>query len=94
MRVCCRCKIREAIVNKNRWCRECKRDYDRDYWSKTKSIRNERKKENSNKIKIRNRQFLWNYLLLHPCVDCGNSNPIVLQFDHIDKKLLNIKNFA
>ncbi len=37
---------------------------------------------NEEKIK-RNKEYILNYLLEHPCVDCGQSNTIVLEFDHV-----------
>ena len=27
--------------------------------------------------------YIFEYLLSHPCVDCNEADPIVLQFDHI-----------
>lgn len=36
----------------------------------------------SNKRRERNMQYIYDYLKGHPCIDCGESDFVVLQFDH------------
>lgn len=40
-------------------------------------------KECRNASRINSIQYIHEYLSTHPCVDCGESDPIVLEFDHV-----------
>lgn len=47
------------------------------------------------KAKQRNKQYILDYKLQHPCLDCGETNPIVLEFDHIsDNKVDSVVQLA
>lgn len=42
--------------------------------------------ENAADLREMNRRFVFEYLLKNPCIDCGETNPIVLEFDHVRGK--------
>jgi len=45
--------------------------------------------------RARNQQMLTAYFGLHACVDCGEADPTVLEFDHVrGKKLANVANMV
>lgn len=64
-------------------CRICSKEKFNKYYNANKGehIKNivERNKEHRKKIL----QFVYDYLKSHPCVDCGEKDPRVLEFDHV-----------
>lgn len=75
-----RCKICQ--------CKVCKIHYQK---NKQKYI--QKAKRNNLIYNKKIRDYIWDYLLKHPCVDCGETNPIVLEFDHVrEKKEFEIAN--
>lgn len=46
-----------------------------------------KQKEKSRRIK---RAYIWQYKKENPCIDCGEANPICLQFDHIKPKFMDV----
>jgi len=67
-------------------CRACNSEYQAKWYAANKEKQKQRVQENNDRYRLERRQFLYNYLSSHPCVGCGEDDPIVLEFDHIDPK--------
>src|SRR3989344_393054 len=58
-------------------CRECTRASLRVHYVKNKSYYLSKTKKRTEA-----KNYIYSYLLMHPCVDCGEKDPVVLEFDH------------
>lgn len=65
------------------YCKECQRKYCHEHYQTHRARHNERRYANQVVYRRRNRATVDAYLFSHPCVDCGESDPIVLEFDHV-----------
>lgn len=95
MKKCTKCKkelpISEfPIVNKkinkiSAKCIDCKREYDREYWGKIKLIKGKRKNDLAQQNRRSKRKFIIDLLKKSKCIDCGNADWRVLEFDHLNR---------
>lgn len=66
----------------------------RRHYEANKVVIKARARERTTRVRNDIRAWLREYLSTHHCVDCGESNPIVLEFDHIRPKKFNIGDAA
>lgn len=84
VRVCLACgKSYEHFGQRMARCRGCKQQYDRDYHAKRSATDKRRKQDLQTVRQNANAKFVFDYLCSHPCVICGETDPVVLEFDHI-----------
>ena len=61
------------------WCKQCALTRRREYYQENK----EREQETHRKYVEKKKALVLKYLKGHPCVDCGEDDPVVLHFDHV-----------
>lgn len=67
-------------------CKSCQSEYRKNHYQQNrKKYINKARKWGSNR-RLEVYEYLYSYFQLHPCIDCGETNPIILEFDHLDKK--------
>ncbi len=71
-------------------CRACRSDYNREWWAKNRVIQMPRIRRNREKHYRNVEQRIWNHLFAHACVDCGEADVTVLEFDHLRDKVSEI----
>jgi hypothetical protein len=67
----------------NSICRDCSKARSKRYYRENRAHHKKVTLERGKKQKERNRRFVFDYLCEHPCIDCGEADPIVLEFDHL-----------
>lgn len=96
MRICNKCKQERPLSEYYRYsyqdfliCKPCCRANNnrRDRW---KNYSPEQKRHQRRARRNKARDFVLDFLQKNPCTDCGESDPIVLEFDHIKSKNFSI----
>lgn len=62
------------------------KEYAKQHYKANKEYYLQKADRNRKRLRERNKAFVNEYLESHSCVDCGESDIEVLQFDHIDTR--------
>ena len=72
-------------------CRECAHGHNKKYYEGDAKERHlQQVKERTEAAREAAREYVYQYLLTHPCKKCGESNPRVLEFHHVGDKDMEI----
>jgi hypothetical protein len=98
--VCTRCRLRKPALNfawhrkargqRDTYCQPCRAAYKREHYAANREryIANAHRRKQA--IALERAALLIEFFRERPCIDCGESDPMVLEFDHLADKRFNI----
>jgi len=88
-KTCGRCGIEKPIDEfgfsypklgiRHSWCKSCFAEYKRLWYLRNRECHLARVKSSTALTPSKNQLRIWEYFALHPCVDCGETDPVVLR---------------
>jgi hypothetical protein len=72
------------------YCKDCQKIRSRKHYQKNKEIYIKKARIRNQKVLDQIQGYVWQYLSNHPCIDCNESDIVVLEFDHQGDKKYNL----
>jgi hypothetical protein len=72
------------------FCRPCRSAYHRQHYEANRQRYIDQARERKDALRLERTKYLIAFFAAHPCTDCGEQDPIVLEFDHLRDKLFDI----
>ena len=77
---------RRRKLQRDSFCRPCRSAYGREHYLANKQRYIDQASATQRRLRRERTAYLVDYFVVHPCTDCGESDPVVLEFDHLDPK--------
>lgn len=90
MKKCTRCGTTSNNFGKNKTkkdglqstCKSCVKEINANYYKRTPE-KNQARRATNERMRQDARRFVYDFLKKNPCVDCGENDVVVLEFDHV-----------
>ncbi len=81
---------RKRHLQRDNLCRPCRSEYGKEHYAANRQRDIDQAAKVKRKLTRERTLYLLDYFKTHPCVDCGETDPVVLEFDHLRDKLFDI----
>ncbi len=81
----------KSLGVRHKTCRECMKPFRKNWYEGDAHERHlQNVKERKDAARLTAREYVYQYLSTHPCSECGESDPMVLEFHHSGEKARDV----
>ena len=77
-------------AKRDTYCRPCRSAYGKEHYEANRERYVAQARAHKQRLRVERTAYLLEYFRVNPCVDCGETDPVVLEFDHLRDKLFDI----
>ena len=81
---------RKESGQRDSFCRPCRSAYGKEHYAANRQRYIEQARIQKQALQLERTTYLIKFFETHPCVDCGERDPVVLEFDHLRDKAFAI----